>query len=304
MKVVEATVFAKVAETAPGRYGDVAVLESPAFGPDGKLYFTNVMASPDQAKIARIDLATKKVEELYKDNHSELSAIHFSPHNGNAYVVDFASGAVSRFDLKTKTLETTFNGMIGDYRAKSDDIAFDRNGYMYVTDENGTLDNPSGKLFRLDQEGRNPIVLFDKFAGANGIAFAPDYSLLWVSEGYRSTINVVYLSKDGTKSTVVDVGIHANIGSGWLDSMATDSAGNIYQSVWGAGRLMVYAPSGELIGIIQAKDDFPKGSQLFVTNLAIRSGSTEAYMVVGGKNGGYIYKFEAFAPGRLLSNGG
>lgn len=297
VRLVEATVFAKVADPTPNRYGNVAVLESPAFGPDGKLYFTNVMASPNQAKIARIDLATKKVEELYKDDHSELSAIQFSPHNGNVYVVDYATGAVSRLDPKTRTLEITFDGLIGEYRAKSDDIAFDQNGYMYVSDENGTLANPSGKLLRLDQEGRNPIVLYDKFAGANGIAFGPDYSLLWISEGRRSRINVVYLSKDGTRTTEVEAGIHANIGKGWLDSMATDTAGNIYQCVWGSGRIMVYSPSGELIGIVQTKDDFSRGSQLLSTNLAIRTGSTEAYMVVGGENGGYIYKFEAFAPG-------
>ncbi|WP_369292651.1 SMP-30/gluconolactonase/LRE family protein [Bradyrhizobium yuanmingense] len=162
-----------------------------------------MFASPDQAKIARIDLATKRIEELYKDDHSELSAIRFSPYNGNAYVVDYASGAVSKFDLQSKYLETTFDGMIGDYRAKSDDIAFDRNGFMYLSDDNGTLSSPVGKLFRLDQEGRNPIVLFDKVAGGNGISFAPDYSVLWLAEWRRSVINRVYLSKDGTQAREV-----------------------------------------------------------------------------------------------------
>ena len=61
---IDAEIVAKVAEPSPpGPLGSVTIVESPVFGPDGKLYYVNLFASPDQPKIARLDLETKSVAE-------------------------------------------------------------------------------------------------------------------------------------------------------------------------------------------------------------------------------------------------
>jgi lactonase len=294
---IDAEILAKVAELSPpGPYGRVTVLESPVFGPDGKLYFVNLYAAADQAKIARLDLKTQSVENLYSDNYSVFSSIRFSPHNGNIYVCDYQSGKVHRFDLKARKLETTFDGMIGNYRAKTDDVAFDKDGNMYLSDENGTLKSPVGRLIRLDPDGHNPTVVYEGFAGGNGIAFAPDFAGLWVSEFRRSVIDYINLSEDGKSVADMSVGVYVGGGQGELDSITVDSAGNIYEAVWGSGRVMIYSKSGDLAGIVRLKDNLPK-PQLLVTHVAIRKGSLAAYITVGGENGGYIYRFNALASG-------
>ncbi len=40
------------------------------------------------------------------------------------------------------------------------------------------------------------------------------------------------------------------------------------------------------------------------TNLAIKQGTTDGYITVGGEDGGYIYHFRALAKGIPESNGG
>lgn len=301
---IVADVFTKVAEPSPpGPYGQMTWLESPAFGKDGKLYFVDMFPASGEPKIARLDLDTKKVEGLYTDKDSAFSSVKFSPHDGNMYICDYITGAVYRFDLEERKLEKTFDGVVEGYRIKTDDIAFDQDGFMYLSDNNGTLDKPSGKLVRLDQEGRNPAILYEGLAGGNGIAFAPDYTNMWISESKRSVINGVWLSNNGKSVSVIRVGMHVESGTSYADSLSVDSAGNLYQSLGDAGRVMIYSKHGDLVGIVTLKDGLPK-PQLLTTNVAIKPNSTDAYITVGGENGGYIYHFKALAPGGTQSNGG
>jgi lactonase len=155
---------------------------------------------------------------------------------------------------------------------------------------------------RLDQEGRNPTVLYDKLAGANGIAFSPDYSNLWLSEYRRSIINHIVLSDEGSKVADVTVGMYVGSGKGLADSITAGFSGKCV-SVWDAGRVMIYSPHGDLVGIVETKANFPKPQRLS-TNVAIKTGSTDAYLMVGGENGGYVYHFEALAPGGAQLIGG
>lgn len=297
-RLIRAELVAKVAE--PHRSPYWTLLESPTFGPDGKLYFVHLFGPPRSPKIARLDLATKTVEGLYWDDVSQLSSIHFSPHNGKIYATDIGSGEVKRFDLQTRTMTTVFSGQIEGRRVHSDDIAFDASGNMYVSDVDGTVAQPTGRVVRLDPDGANPEVLLSSIASGNGIAFSPDYATLWLTEARRAQITATNFADGGKRVLGTTVAIHLQAGGQMADSLAVDSAGNLYQAVVN-GQIQVYSPDGQLLAIIRPRTSGPK-APLFLTNLAIKPGTRDGYLVTGGETGGYVYRFTALAAGGAQSN--
>jgi lactonase len=86
------------------------------------------------------------------------------------------------------------------------------------------------------------------------------------------------------------------------DSNAVDAAGNIYQAVHGEPKVFVYNPNGQLLATVAVsiKDQNRLES---ATNIAIRPGTTDAYMTVSGPGGGFVYEFKALAAGIRQSNG-
>jgi len=98
--------------------------------------------------------------------------------------------------------------------------------------------------------------------------------------------------------------MYGNIGNtAGFDSNAVDAAGNVYQCITGAGEILVWNSRGEQLATIRIPQSMPK-PQLLSTNLAIKPGTTQGYITVGGENGGYIYHFKALAKGISQSNGG
>ncbi len=303
-RVIVASPVAKVAPLdPPSVFGAVTLLEGPAFGPNGNLYFVNLTAPAGQPKILQLDLRTKKTTPVYTDRTSGLSSLQFSPLNGNIYVTDFANGKIDELNPDGTGFHTVFSGPIKGRTMVPDDIAFNKAGDMYITDYQGSPWNLIGRLVRLDANGQKPIVLQGGLSAPNGISFTPDFSGLWVSELTLGREDHFTLSADGTSIVGGSVGMTANIGLNGFDSNSIDSAGNVYQCVVGAGKLLVWNPSGDLVATIVVPQNLPQPETL-TTNLAIKPGTTDGYLTVGGGNGGYIYRFRALAPGIPQSNGG
>ena len=70
----------------------------------------------------------------------------------------------------------------------------------------------------------------------------------------------------------------------------------------GLPEVRVYGPDGTHL----TTDSVPDGDDglLSATNLAIRPGTTDAYVTVSGPAGGFVYRFDALAQGVRQSNGG
>lgn len=70
----------------------------------------------------------------------------------------------------------------------------------------------------------------------------------------------------------------------------------------GIPRILVHGPEGRL----RATVEIPEGDEDLesATNIAIRPGTTDAYVTVSGPAGGYVYRFDALAEGTRASNGG
>ncbi|MFE7282922.1 SMP-30/gluconolactonase/LRE family protein [Streptomyces noursei] len=294
--VIRATPVAKVAPLdPPSAFGHATVLEGPAFGPDGQLYFVDFTAPAGKPKILRFDPRTKAVTPLYTDATSRFSSLQFSPADGKMYVTDYDNGKIDRLNPDGSGFTTVFSGPVDGRAMVPDDIAFNKAGDMYLTDYQGSLKNPDGRVVRLDAQGTEPIVLQDGLSSPNGISFTPDFSGLWVGEYNLGRENFFTLAPDGKSFTTGSVGMSANVGRGGFDSNSVDSAGNVYQVVLGSGKILVWNQTGDLIATILIPQQ-PKPEPL-VSNLVIKPGATEAYVTVGGDNGGYLYTFRALAPG-------
>jgi lactonase len=184
-----------------------------------------------------------------------------------------------------------------------DDIAFDRDGALFVTDFQGTPWKPTGRVIRFDPDGTHPTLLMDGLAGANGISFDPTYSALWVSEFRAGRTDYLPLSADHRHVVDPSVGMYGNEGVGGFDSNAVDADGNIYQAAFGDGKIYVYSPHGALLATIVVPQTMP-APELLTTNLVIKPGTRDGYLVVGGDNGGFVYTFRALGLGDAQSNGG
>ncbi|MFJ5293160.1 SMP-30/gluconolactonase/LRE family protein [Streptomyces sp. NPDC088348] len=295
-RVVRATPVAQVAPLdPPSEFGHATVLEGPAFGPDGRLYFVDFTAPAGQPKILRYDLRTKTVTPVHTDATSRFSSLQFSPADGKIYVTDFDNGKIDRLNPDGTGFTTVFSKPVDGRAMVPDDIAFDKAGDMYITDYQGSLENPVGRVVRLDADGAHPIVLQNGLSGPNGISFTPDFSGLWVSEYNLGREDYFTLAPDGKSFTGGGVGMSANVGRGGFDSNSVDSAGNVYQVVMGTGRILVWNPAGDLVATILIPQQ-PKPEPL-VSNLVIEPGTSHGYITVGGDNGGYLYRFRTLAPG-------
>lgn len=301
--LIEASELVKIAgsheESGLGEVKNLA--EGPAFGSDGSLYMTDVAAPSGEPKILKLDLGTKEWTEIHTDEDGLYSSAQFSPRDGKLYVTDMG-GAILRMNPDGSGVETVFDGPIGERVMVADDIAFDPNGNMYITDFTGTPWDPMGRLVRIDAAGGAPIVLQDGLASPNGISFTPDYARLWVNETTANRLINFGLSEDGTSVIDGRIGLHVNLGtqsgggSMSLDSITIDNEGNIYQSIYGRGEIMIWNSVGDLVATVIMKDD-SAAEPLGVTNVAIKPGAKDAYATVGANNGSYIYQFEAVGEG-------
>lgn len=306
---IRAQLFAKVAPLhpdggqSPEPIGHHTTVEGPAFGPDGGLYFTDITAPAGEPKVIRLDVATKKISKVYTDDTSSYSSLQFNPANGRMYLTDLHGARIDSMRTDGTDRRTVVSGKVAGHTIAPDDIAFDRAGHMYVSDMAGTPWQPRGRILRFDRDGKNATTVADNLSAPNGISFDPTYSWLWVSEYGSGRELRLILSADGRETTDGHVGMYHGNGTARMDSNAVDASGNVYQCMYGAGKILVWNSLGDLLTTVKIPQNLPK-SQLLTTNVAIKPGTTDGYLTVGGKNGGYIYRFTAAGKGIRQSNGG
>lgn len=273
-------------------------LEGGAFGPEGNFFFTSVLAKAGEPKIIKLDPKTKKSEGIYTDKTGLYTSTQFDA-KGNLWVTDF-SGKIDEMQPNGSGFKTTYSGKLA---TGADDLAFDQQGNMFVTDTEGSPWKPIGDLIRLSPQGTDAKVLMSGFAGTNGVSFTPNYERLWVSEYTGMREDLLTLNKDHTAVAEAQVGMHGSPGIGKFDSNMVDSAGNIYQCLNEDGEILVWNEHGELQETVKIRQDLG-APEMSATNLAIKPGTKTAYVVVGGEAGGFVYTFPALAKGYAGSNGG
>lgn len=282
------------------------LLEGPTFGEDGRLYLVDVTAPAGGPKVVAVDLATHETDTVYTDDSGAYTSAQFSPVDGRLYLTDYAGGRIVSVTPDGTAPEVVAAGPVDGQPMTPDDLTFDGDGNMYVTDSSFTTypdAEPSGRVLRFDADTGEGTVLADHQPNPNGISFDRGGDALWVSHLDANRIDRLTLNEDGTAVTTGHSGVYVDGAAAQTDSNAVDSAGNIYQGMHGEPKIRVYTPDGmhQATITVPAKDDDGLES---ATNVAIRPGTTEAYLTVSGPAGGYLYRFDALAEGIRQSNGG
>lgn len=283
----------------------MTLLEGPAFGPDGNLYLVDVTAPPSAPKVLRINVESRQVDSVYTDHTSAFTSAQFSPRDGRLYLTDFVGGTVQSITADGDDLQLLFSGPVQGSLMNPDDIAFDEKGNLLVTDARGSQDpywKPQGRVLRIEAESAEAAVLAQDLPAPNGIAFTPGYDGLWVTLNTANRIDYLRLDGSGQHVLTAHPGIQVDGGVSQVDSAAVDADGNLYVGLHNRSAVLVYNAHGELVSTITIPGE--DGSPRSATNIAIRPGTTKAYVTVSGKAGGWLFTFDALAEGIRQSNGG
>lgn len=283
------------------------LLEGPTFAPDGKLIAVDVTAGDARPKVVRIDLGRRKVT-AFGDGQALTAptSAQFNPHDDRLWITDFATGQVLSTDERGGDVRIEFDGPVDGRPMQPDDLTFDPDGNVFVSDAAGNAaptEGPVGRVVRIDQATREATVVVDELASANGIVFDEDHRGLWVSEYNRNQIDYVRLDADRERASAVWPAIRPDAGASRVDSLAVDAASNVYQGYEGKPVIDVFSRDGEPVTRITVPGA-DRGDVVSATNLAIEPGTRNAVMTVSGPGGSFIYRFRAPAKGITQSNGG
>ncbi|MFJ6126642.1 SMP-30/gluconolactonase/LRE family protein [Streptomyces griseoviridis] len=280
----------------------MTLLEGPTFGTDGGLYVVDVTAPAGKPKVLRVDVGRKTSRAVHTDSRGAYTSAQFSPYDGRLYLTDYAHGEIVSMDPDGGDFRTFFSGEVDGALMNPDDLAFDQDGNLYVSDSRGLSEGEAhGRVVRIDRAGEKTAVLADGLAATNGISFDLGYRGLWISELTENRISYLRLDADG-KVTARHTAVRVDGGIAQTDSIAVDADGNLYQALHGRAAMIVYNQYGERLATVRlpARTEGLESA----TNVAITPGGRTAYVTVSGPAGGYLYTFDALADGVRQSNGG
>lgn len=288
--------------TEPHELTGGTLLEGPTFHEDGSLFLVDVMAPAGAAKVLRVDVDEPSAERVFTDETSAFTSAQFHPSDGRLYLTDFLGGGVTSITDEGEDPQAHFSGAVEGVAMLPDDIAFAPDGTMFVTDTRG-MDGPGwetpGRVVRIGVDGQ-ASVLADDLPSPNGIVFDEEDAGLWVAQYNANRIDYFALDEARTRVVSAYPAIHVDGGIGRIDSTAVDAEGNIYQAFHEKAEIVVFAKTGEQIGVIRVPGEGLESA----TNIAIAPGSTDGYLVVSGPAGGFVHTFEAYGEGIRQSNGG
>lgn len=280
----------------------MTLLEGPAFDADGALLVVDVTAPAGEPKVMRVDVRRKTSQAVHSDDRGAYTSAQFSPYDGRLYLTDYAHGEVVSLAPDGSDPQTFFSGEVDGARMNPDDITFDEEGNLYVSDSRSlSAGDAQGRVVRIERDGKKSTVLAGGLAATNGISFDADYQGLWVSELTQNRISYLRLDGEGDV-TSRHTAIRVDGGIAQTDSIAVDAEGNLYQALHGRAAMAVFSKHGERLATVEIPDR-AEGLES-ATNVAITPGGTKAYMTVSGPAGGYLYTFDALGKGTRQSNGG
>ena len=273
-----------------------SVLEGPAFDRDGNLYFVDVSG---RGRVYKADPSTKAFKLIYEDGKSNFAAAKIHK-DGRIFLCGYLDNNIVIMNADGKILKE-IKPVYKEQKLLPDDMVFDSNGNFYFT----SYDKPaaSGGVYRMSADLSDLSQVVGNLDRPNGIAMSPDGKQIWVSETIKRVVHRYDLESDGTvktddpnKSKVFGI---PSTESGYPDSNQTDSAGNLYQPMWGGARVVVFNSQGDHVATVRLPES-DKSRFTGTVNLAFSPGSDLAYLMTSGGGGGRIYTFKGLAKGNVL----
>ncbi len=256
-------------------------IEGPAFGPDGALYAVGFGRGGTIGRVT-FDADGSGRADLFitLPAGSTGNGIRFGA-DGTMYVADYTGHNVLAIDMDTRQAEV-FAHLGGAFQPN--DIALAPDGALYASDPDWRTG--TGQLWRILPYGRAAL-LETGMGTTNGVEVGPRGDVLYVNESVQRRVWAYDLDGSGGisgKRLLIAFPDHG------LDGMRTDVRGNLYIARYGAGKVAVVSPQGELLHEVRLKGRKP-------TNVAF-GGPDGRTVFVTLQDRGAIEAFRTELPGR------
>lgn len=223
-------------------------IEGPAVDERGNLYAVNYRREGT--------IGVVRVQGNHKSQSAKLlqlpegsigNGIRFNA-EGEMFVADYAGHNVLKIDPASQRVEIYAH----DARMhQPNDLAIAASGIIYASDPNWS--GNSGQLWRIDLDGQATL-LEANMGTTNGIEISHDERLLYVNESVQRRIWVYDLDARGGISNKRLFHQYHDFG---LDGMRCDSEGNLFVARYGAGRVDMLSPQGDVIREVKLVGKFP-----------------------------------------------
>jgi gluconolactonase len=246
--------------------GGFTFIEGPVWRPSGAVWFSDVVGN-----VVRQWTTDGKVTEILKpggyDGNSLPAGGYIGPNgmvadkDGAVLLCQHGNRRIVRIDkdMKVTTLVDKFEGK---KLSSPNDLVFHSDGSLYFTDPPYGLpkadDDPAKEIkfngvYRLNK-GKVQVLVKD-LTRPNGIAFSPDYKILYVANSDEA--KKIWMKYDvAANGTVSNGKVFADVTAekepGVPDGMKVDSLGNIWSS--GPGGVWVFSPEGKHLGTIKTPE--------------------------------------------------
>ncbi len=274
--------------------GSTVLLEGPAFDRRGNLFVSSVFDS----RILKIS-PDKKVSTVF--SREGLMPDGIAIHKDGRLFLACISGkfmSIGPDGGNPIEIEVRHQGrpQVGN------DLIFDKNGNLFVTDWSGTIAQATGGVYRFSADFKTVEPVIRNLVRPNGVALSPDGNTLWISESSRNRLIALNFQPGSIKLDPID---GTNIPwrftgrPGGADSNAVDRDGNLYQCIIFQGRVLVFNNRGIPVAnvLVPGRD---KGKSLRTTNVAFKPGTDEVYLTASGKGGACVFRFKGFSRGLTL----
>lgn len=276
--------------------GGFTFTEGPLWRSNGTLWFSDVIGN-----VVRQWSPDGTVTEILRPGGYDGSSLPVGGFNGpNGMTADRDGAVVLCQHGNRRIVRIGRNGEISTvvdrYEGKRlnspNDVVFHRDGSLYFTDppyglpqqdQDPSKELPFNGVYRLANDKLQLII--DDLHRPNGLAFSPDYKILYVANSERPMKWMQYdVAEDGTvRNGRVFADVDSSHEPGVPDGLKIDVQGNIYAA--GPGGVWVYSPEGKHLGTIRTPENPANcawgddGKSLYITAI------TGLYRVKGAVSG-------------------
>jgi gluconolactonase len=239
--------------------------EGPLWRPHGTLWFSDVIGN-----VVRQWSPDGTVIEILRPGGYEGNSLPAGGFNGpNGMTADRDGAVVLCQHGNRRIVRITRDGKVSTvvdrYQGKRlnspNDLVFHADGSLFFTDppyglprqdEDPTKELPFNGVYRF-ADGK-PQLIIEDLHRPNGLAFSPDYKILYVANSERPKMWMRYdVAADGTvRNGRVFADVDRSQEAGVPDGMKIDALGNMYAA--GPGGVWIYSPAGTHLGTIKTPE--------------------------------------------------